>query len=102
VLDAAVVFQAADRDVQNLASKQPQSAEGVANRLSLTAQLIGAVVVLLASIGQMRGWMHGMFRDVIIGVPVVCVIGSPAYWFGGKRRLIAVLRTRATGDEPGS
>jgi hypothetical protein len=64
--------------------------------------LIGAVVVALASIGQVRGWMHGMFRDVIAGVLVLYVIGSPVYWLGGKRRLIAVLRTRAAGDEPRS
>jgi hypothetical protein len=72
------------------------------NRLSLIAQLFGAVVVVLASIGQLRGWMHGMFRDFIGSVLVLYVIGSPVYWFGGKRRLIAALRTRATGDGPGS
>jgi len=60
------------------------------------------VVVLLASIGQVRGWMHGMFRDVIGGILLLYVIGSPVYWFGGKRRLIAALRTRATGAGPGS
>ena len=102
VLDAVVVIQAAHRVVLNLASTQLQSAEEVVDRLSLIAQLIGAVVVVLASIGQVRGWMHGMFRDAIAGVLLVYLIGSPVYWFGGKRRLIAVLRTWAASDGPGS
>jgi len=100
VVDGVIVIQAAHRVVLNLANRQPQSAEDVVDRLSLIAQLIGAVVVALASIGQVRGWMHGMFRDVIVSVLVLYLIGSPAYWLGGKRRLVAVLRTRATGGPP--
>jgi hypothetical protein len=46
--------------------------------------------------------MHGMFRDIILGVLVLYLVGSPIYWLRGKRRLIAVLRTRVTGDGPGS
>ena len=70
----------------------------MADRLSLIAQLVGALVAALASIGQVRGWMHATFRDVIAGVLVLYLVGSPIYWFGGRRRLTSVLRTRATGD----
>jgi hypothetical protein len=102
VLDAVIVLQATHRMVLNLASSQVQSAEDAVNRLSLMAQLVGAVVVLLVCVGQLRGWMHGMFRDLIDGVLVLYLIGSPIYWFGGKRRLIAMLSTRAPGGEAGS
>ena len=100
--DGVILLQAAHKVVLNLANRQPQSAEQVADRLSLIAQLIGTVVAALAFIGQVRGWMHGMFRDVILGVLVLYLAGGPIYWFGGKRRLIAVLRTRVTDDGPGS
>jgi hypothetical protein len=53
--------------------------------------------VALATVGQVRGWMHGMFRDVV-GLVVASVAGSPVWWFGGKRRLIAVLRTWGAGN----
>lgn len=101
VLDGVIVIQAAHRVILNLAER-PQSAEQLVQRLSLVAQLIGAVVAALAAIGQVRGWMHGMFRDVVMTVLVLYVIAAPVYWFGGKRRLIAMLKPRATGDEPGS
>jgi len=101
-LDGVMLMQAAHRVVLNLANRQLQSAEEVADRLSLIAQLIGALVAALAFTGQVRGWMHGTFRDLILAVLVLYLVGSPIYWFGGKRRLIAVLRTRATGDGPGS
>ncbi len=101
-LEGVMLMQAAHRVVLNLANRQLQSAEEVADRLSLIAQLIGPLVAALAFTGQVRGWMHGTFRDLILAVLVLYLVGSPIYWFGGKRRLIAVLRTRATGDGPGS
>ncbi len=101
-LEGVMLVRAAHRVVLNLANRQLQSAEEVADRLSLIAQLIGALVAALAFTGQVRGWMHGTFRDLILAVLVLYLVGSPIYWFGGKRRLIAVLRTRATGDGPGS
>jgi hypothetical protein len=101
VLDGVVVIQATHRVVLNLAER-PQSAEQLARRLSLLAQLLGAAVVALAAIGQLRGWMHGMFRDVIATVLVLYAIASPVYWFGGKRRLIGMLSARTAGNEPGS
>ncbi len=101
VIDAVIVIQAAHRVVLNLAAKQPRSAEDVVNRLGLTAQLIAAVVVTLAAVGQLRGWMHGRFEDAIVGIMTLYLIGALVYWLGGKRRLIAALRTRIAGDEPG-
>ena len=77
----------------------------MADRLSLIAQLVGALVAALASIGQVRGWMHATFRDVIAGVLVLYLVCSPIYWFGGRRRLTSVLRTRdgaATGRRSGT
>lgn len=99
--DGVLLIQAVHKVVLNLAGKQPQTAEQWADRLSLRAQLAGAMVLSLAFIGQVRGWMHGMFRDVVVGVLVVYLVAGPIYWFGGRRRLIAVLRTGATGEEPG-
>ena len=63
-----------------------------------SAQLAGALVVALATIGQVRGWMHGMSGDVVAGLGVLYLVGSPVYWFGGKRRLIAVLTAWGAGD----
>jgi len=101
-LDGIILIQAAHRAVLNLANKQLHSTEQMADRLSLIAQLVGALVAALASIGQVRGRMHAAFRDVIAGVLVLYLVGLPIYWFGGRRRLISVLRTRATGDGAGS
>jgi hypothetical protein len=30
--------------------------------------MTGTIIVALAYIGQVRGWMHGMFRDTIVSV----------------------------------
>jgi len=95
------LIQAVHRTVLNLADKQPQTAEQMADRLSLIAQLVGAVVIVLAFIGQVRGWMHGTFRDLILGVLFVYLLAGPIYWYGGRRRLIGLLTMRDTGDEPG-
>jgi hypothetical protein len=100
--DSVVVIQAAHKVVLNLANAQLKSAEQVVNRLGAIAQLFIAVVGALGSVGVTRGWMHGTFRDVITGVLALYLIGSPIYWFGGKRRLIAVLRARTAGDGTGS
>ena len=93
VAEGVLVIQAAHRLILNLGNQQPRSAEEMADRLSLIAQLIGAVVFTVVAIGQVRGWMHGTFRDVILCLGVLYLAGSPVYWFGGKRRLIAVLKT---------
>ncbi len=96
--NGVIVVQVAHRLVLHLANQQLRSAEQVADRLSLIAQLIGALVVALAAIAQVRGWMHGMIRDVVAGLSALYLIGSPVYWLGGKRRLIAVLRAWGAGD----
>lgn len=100
VADAALVLQAGHRLVLNLANRQRLSAEETVDRLDLVAQLIAAVAVALAAIGTARGWMHGLFWGVMVCVLVLYLIGSPIYWLGGKRRLIAFLRTRTADDEP--
>jgi hypothetical protein len=100
-LDLVIVGQATHRLVLNIAKPQPRSAEDVVDRLSLVAQLIVAVVLAAASIGQVRGWMHGTYGNVIRGLFAVYVIGAPIYWLGGKRRLVAALAKRATGDGQG-
>ena len=92
-----IVIQAGHRLVLHAANQQLRSAEHVADRLSQIGQLIGALVVAVATIGQVRGWMHGMFRDVV-GLVILYLAGSPVWWYGGKRRVIAVLRTWGAGD----
>jgi len=100
-LDVAIIVQATHRLVLVLAKAPLRSAEEAVDRLSLVAQLVGAVVLAAASIGQVRGWMHGTYGRVVRGLLVLYVIGAPIYWLGGKRRLIAALKARATGDGPG-
>jgi ABC-type dipeptide/oligopeptide/nickel transport system permease component len=96
-----LVIKAAHRLVLNLGQKeQLQTAEQMADRLSLTAQLICTLVTALAFIGQARGWMHGTFRDVVLGVLVLFLVAAPVYWYGGRRRLIALLEPRFPGDAP--
>jgi hypothetical protein len=97
--DGVIVIRTAHRLVLNLADQRLRSAEQMADRLSLIAELIGALVVALAAVGQLRGWMHGMFRDVVAGVLAVYLVGMPVYWYGGKRRLIAVLRAWGADDD---
>jgi hypothetical protein len=65
-----LLIQAVLTVVLNLADKQPQTAEQWTGRLTLMAQLADAIVVSFAFIGQVRGWMHGTFRDLIVCVVV--------------------------------
>lgn len=94
VLDCILVAKFVHRLVLNLAGGQPQTAEDAANQLSQMAELAFMVATALGAIGQVRGWMHGTFRDLVLSIATLYVIGAPAYWLGGKRRLLAVLRTR--------
>ncbi len=99
--DGVFLIQAVHRLVLNLADKQPQTPEQMVDRISLIAQLAGTAVIVVAFIGQIRGWMHGTFRDVIVGVLVIYLLAAPIYWYGGRRRLIGMLRTWDTGGEQG-
>jgi hypothetical protein len=58
-------------------------------------------VIVVAFIGQVRGWMHGMFRDVIVGVLVIYLVAAPIYLYGGRCRLSGILRTWGTSGEQG-
>jgi hypothetical protein len=69
-VDGVLLIQAVHRRRLNMADRRPQTAEQWADRLSLMTQLADATVLSLASIGQVRGWMHGTFRDAV-GVLVV-------------------------------
>ena len=95
------IIQAVHRVVLNLADKHPQTADRMADRLGLIANLVVALVMALAFVGEVRGWMHGTFRVVVLGVLGLYLLGAPIYWYGGRRRLIEVLRTRATGESQG-
>lgn len=95
VLDVALVVQATHRLVLNMADQRPWSAEHAADRLGLIAQLAGAIVVALLTIGQLRGSMHGLFRDVIAILVLAYLAGAPLWWLGGKRRVITALRKRS-------
>ena len=101
-LSCVEIIRDTHRLVLSLAKKQPQSAEEEVDRLGLLAQLIGSVVVAVATISAAEGWLRGSFRYLVGGVLLLYVVGAPVYWFGGKRRLIAALQARATGDEPGA
>jgi uncharacterized membrane protein len=101
LVDCVVVVQSVHRLVLNLAKQQAQIAEELVTRLSLYAQLVAAVGLVLTSIGYVLHWTSNeMFRDSTIGLSFVYVIGMPLYWLGGKRLLIASLKARGFGSEP--
>lgn len=102
-LDGVMVLQAAHKLILNLGSKQPQSAEELVGRLGLIGQLIVALAVALAAVGEARGWVHGgsgIAGHAALGVAVIYLIGAPIYWLGGKRRLVAALKARGIGGTP--
>jgi hypothetical protein len=101
VVDCVIVVQSAHRLVLHLARQQTQAAEELVARLSLYAQLVAAAVVAIISIGFALHWMmNETFRDSVLGLCLVYVVGMPVYWFGGKRLLIASLKARGFGSEP--
>ncbi len=71
---------------------------------SVLIALLAFVVAPIAMIGFIiyLGVTHPSGIWIIVSVLVLYLTGSLAYWFGGKRRLVAILRTRATGDGPRS
>jgi hypothetical protein len=100
-VECVVVVQSAHRLVLNLAKEQPKTAEDLVERLSRYGQLVAATGVALSSIGFVLHWMSNQtFRDSVIGISLVFVVGLPAYWLGGKRLLTAWLTTRGYGSEP--
>jgi hypothetical protein len=101
VVDCVVVVQSVHRLVLNLAKQHAQTAEELVTRLSLYAQSVAAVGLVLTSIGYVLHWTSNeTFRDSTIGLSFVFVIGLPLYWLGGKRLLIASLKARGFGSEP--
>ena len=59
-----------------------------------TAVLILWVLVLLTTIGQYRGWMHGAFEYAMDGIFGLVGVGLPVYWWRGKRRVVLALTAR--------
>jgi hypothetical protein len=103
VVECVVVVQSAHRLVLNLAKEQPKTAEELVERLSRYGQLVAATGVALTSIGFVLHWMSNQtFRNSVIGLSLVFVVGLPVYWLGGKRLLIASLKARGYGSEPES
>jgi hypothetical protein len=56
---------------------------------------IGWVAVVVASIGQDQGWMHGAYEYALGSILGLLVVGMPVYWWRGQRRLVLVLTARA-------
>jgi len=64
------------------------------------AALVAAwLVVVLTSIGQSQGWMHGALRWAVLGLLGLFAAGMPAYWWRGKRRVVQALTARALAGQ---
>jgi hypothetical protein len=72
--------------------RSPREQVYLAGRAGLLATL---TALLLIDIGQSLGWMHGAYEASTLGICCLAVVAMPLYWFGGKRRLLAVLTARA-------
>jgi hypothetical protein len=67
----------------------------LADWISDSAFVIGWVVLVLASIGQNQGWMHGAFEYTMAGILGLFLVGMPVYWWRGQRRVVLALTARA-------
>jgi hypothetical protein len=52
-------------------------------------------VILVTTIGDFEGWMHGAFRYAVGSVAGLFLVGLPLYWWRGKRLLLSALTARA-------
>ncbi len=59
------------------------------------AVLLAWLVVVLASVGQIQGWMHGGFRYATFSILGLFIVGMPVYWWRGQQRVALVLTARA-------
>jgi hypothetical protein len=59
------------------------------------ALVIAWVAAALASFGQIQGWMHGAFEYAMDSSFGLLLVGMPAYWWRGQRRVVLALTARA-------
>jgi hypothetical protein len=59
------------------------------------ARLMAWVVVVISTIGQNLGWMHGAFEYALVSILVLFVVGMPVYWWRGQQRVVLALTARS-------
>lgn len=84
--------------VKVLRNRAP-SPKNLADWMGDAAVLIGFVFVVLVSIGEYEGWMHGAFSYATDSILGVLVVGLPVYWWRGKQRLVLALTARAIAGQ---
>jgi hypothetical protein len=83
----------------SLVRGRTRSPQELVERLARAGLLLCWTIALLSSIGEQRGWNHGIFEGLVVGISSLAVLGIPAYSFGGKRRLTAALTARAAARQ---
>jgi hypothetical protein len=83
----------------NLRRGRTRSPKELVERMGHAAWLAGWTAVLLSSVGEQQGWLHGITEYILVGICSLFVVGIPVSWFGGKRRLIAVMTARTAARQ---
>jgi hypothetical protein len=85
---------------RNLRRGRTRSPKELVERMGHAVWLAGWTAVLLSSVGEQQGWLHGITEYILVGICSLFVVGIPVSWFGGKRRLIAAMTARAARQGP--
>jgi|HubBroStandDraft_4_1064222.scaffolds.fasta_scaffold41945_4 hypothetical protein len=99
LISAAWLWLSADFARTLARTRRPRSPAQVAHLISEAWILLCITSVLFNDIGDLLGWDHGPFRVATIGVAVAILVGFTASFFGGKRRLVALLEKRAAARQ---
>jgi len=85
----------ARRLAQKVLRNRTPSPVVLADWIGDSAVVIGWFAVVLTSIGQNQGWVHGAFEYAMGSILGLCVAGMPVYWWRGQRRVVLALTARA-------
>jgi hypothetical protein len=93
-LQGLVVITYARRLALKILRNRSPSPVILADWISESARVIAWTVVLLITIGEFEGWMHGAVRYALAGILGLFIVCLPLYWWRGQRRLVLALTAR--------
>lgn len=93
-LQGLVVITYARRLAVKILRSRSPSPVMLADWISDSARVIAWTVVLLITIAEFEGCMHGALRYALAGILGLFIVCMPLYWWRGQRRLVLALTER--------
>jgi hypothetical protein len=95
-MQGVIVVVLARRLVRDVHRDRTPSAVVMADWIGDSAYVTAWVALLVVSIAQHQGLMHGAFQYAMFGIMGLFLVGLPVYWFvGGEQRAVLALTARA-------